>query len=288
MKDFEELQQKTNKILSDLEGLTNQEWKKKRDLVEEYIITNRILLEHNKLSDEEIPEKKYFCSYIVKQLENRGIAVHQNGTFYGFFSDDEKFSEKAPISTKSRQEISSDLDSIEKDVKVVKQRFVDSITEYLEYEKTTYEQVALILDDLIEKYPEFKDEIKLGLGDLPKLIEESKEVRAVVEDIAKHTDLRNKALEFKKIKALLLEKIEFNIAKVANLIHISPKHMSANIMKNEQEDLMNKARWFEVIDVKCSCGKENVLDIANWFDRQVERMTLSLPFKKPTVTHVVK
>ena len=112
-----------------------------------------------------------------------------------------------------------------------------------------------------------------------------KELRAQLEHIAGNLDLRNKARDFKKIKALLLEKVEYNIAKVAQLIHVSPKHLSANVMRNEQDDLMEKAKWFDVIDVKCSCGKENSIDIADWFNKQVERMTLSLPFKKPTITH---
>ena len=284
-KDYEQLQLKANKILQDLESVDKTEWKKKKDLIEEYVVTNRTLLKANKLP---INHPKDFCSYIVLQLNNRGVTVNQNGVFYALFTDEEKDPRgPKPIDQKSI-EISSAFRTAQEDIKTTKETINDAVTEYLEFEKTTLEQCIMILDDVLAKYPEFQAEIKKGLGDITTNMEEAKELRAIMEDCAKHLDLRNKALEFKKIKALLLEKVEYNIAKVANLIHISPKHMSANIMKNEQDDLMQKAKWFDVVDVKCSCGKDNVLDIANWFDRQVERMTLSLPFKKPQITHVVK
>lgn len=282
-KDYEQLQLKANKILQDLDSHNKLEWKKKKDLIEEYVITNRILLKANKLP---INQTKDFCSYIVLQLNNREILVNRNGEFYSLFSDEEKDPRgPKPIAEKSI-EISSAFRTAQEDIETTKETINDAVTEYLEFEKTTLEQCIMVLKDVLEKYPEFQEEIKKGLGDID--MEEAKEHRAIMEDVAKHLDLRNKALEFKKIKALLLEKVEYNIAKVANLIHISPKHMSANIMKNEQDDLMAKAKWFDVVDVKCSCGKENVLDIANWFDRQVERMTLNLPFRKPVITHFIK
>lgn len=281
-KDFEELQLKANKILQDLESVDKTEWKKKKDLIEEYVLTNRTLLKANKLP---IEQSHDFCSYIVLQLNNRGITVNQNGVFYSLFSDEEKDPRGPKTIDRKSIEISSAFETAQEQIKTTKETIDDEVTQFLDFERTTLEQCIMILDDIIAKYPEFQDEIKTGLGKID--MDESKEHRAIMEDIAKHCDLRNKALEWKKIKALVLEKVEFNIAKVANLIHISPKHMSANIMKNEQADLLEKAKWFDVIDVKCSCGKENVLDIADWFNRQVERMNLSLPFKKPKITHAV-
>ena len=163
---------------------------------------------------------------------------------------------------------------------------VDEYTQYLKYASVSLEQCMAVMDDILQKYPEFNEEIKQGLGQIDKLMEEEKEIRAQLKHIAANLDLRNKARDWKKIKALLLEKVEYNIAKVAQLIHVSPKHLSANVMKNEQSELMEKAEWFDVIDCQCSCGKTNTIKIGDWFNKQVERMNLSLPFKKPNITHV--
>lgn len=282
VKDYEELQLKANKILQDLESVDRTEWKKKRELIEEYVITNRILLRANKLP---IQNSKDFCSYIVLQLNNRGVTVNQNGSFYSLFADDEK-GNQGPINRPEVEKISSDLQTASEQIKHTKEVIVDKYTDYLNYASTSIQQCKELVDDILRKYPEFQAEIQEGLGQVDELMIEEKEIRAQLEHIAANLDLRNKARDFKKIKALLLEKIEYNIAKVAQLIHVSPKHLSANVMRNEQNELMEKAKWFDVIDVKCECGKENNVDIADWFNKQVERMILSLPFKKPRITHI--
>ena len=238
-KDYEQLQLKANKILQDLESVDKTEWKKKKDLIEEYVITNRTLLRANKLP---INQSKDFCSYIVLQLNNRGVTVNQNGVFYALFTDEEKDPRgPKPIDQKSI-EISSAFRTAQEDIRTTKETINDAVTEYLDFERTTLEQCIMILDDVLAKYPEFQEEIKKGLGDID--MEEAKEHRAIMEDVAKHLDLRNKALEFKKIKALLLEKVEYNIAKVANLIHISPKHLAANVLRNESQKLLCDLEWF--------------------------------------------
>ena len=283
-KDFEFLQEKAQKILQDLKTVDDHEWRKKKELIAEYVITNRQLLKANKLP---IENNQNFCSFIVLNLNNRGITVNRNGAFYDLFSDDEKGNQ----GIKNRLEvenISSDFTMNEQVQKLnnSKPEIQDEYTQYLEFASISLLQASKIMEDILEKYGDYRKEIQEGLQEpISELMQTEKELRAQLEHIAGNLDLRNKARDFKKIKALLLEKVEYNIAKVAQLIHVSPKHLSANVMRNEQDDLMEKAKWFDVIDVKCSCGKENSIDIADWFNKQVERMTLSLPFKKPTITH---
>ena len=286
-KDYEQLQLKANKILQDLESVDKTEWKKKKDLIEEYVITNRTLLRANKLP---INQSKDFCSYIVLQLNNRGVTVNQNGVFYALFTDEEKDPRgPKPIDQKSI-EISSAFRTAQEDIRTTKETINDAVTEYLDFERTTLEQCIMILDDVLAKYPEFQEEIKKGLGDID--MEEAKEHRAIMEDVAKHLDLRNKALEFKKIKALLLEKVEYNIAKVANLIHISPKHLAANVLRNESQKLLCDLEWFETIDVVVGKdhkkGETISIKLDDWYNRQIERLNLNLPFRKPKVEYVVK
>ena len=283
-KDYEFLQEKAQKILQDLKTVDDHEWRKKKELIAEYVITNRQLLKANKLP---IENNQNFCSFIVLNLNNRGITVNRNGAFYDLFSDDEKGNQ----GIKNRLEvenISSDFTMNEQVQKLnnSKPEIQDEYTQYLEFASISLLQASKIMEDILEKYGDYRKEIQEGLQEpISELMQTEKELRAQLEHIAGNLDLRNKARDFKKIKALLLEKVEYNIAKVAQLIHVSPKHLSANVMRNEQDDLMEKAKWFDVIDVKCSCGKENSIDIADWFNKQVERMTLSLPFKKPTITH---
>lgn len=285
-KDWQELEAKERQILSQLDSAELQGWKTKSQLIREYVDLERIKLDAGKLP---IQAKRDFCSYIWVQLvEVRKVKVYQDGDFYSIFESDEKHSEKNPISVTSRDNNSSTFEMVQERIKHTKEVIVDNYTDYLEYTSVSLQQCKELVDDILRKYPEFREEIRDGLGQVDQLMQEEKEIRAELEHIAGNLDLRNKARDFKKIKALLLEKIEYNIAKVAQLIHISPKHMSANIMKNEQQELMEKARWFDVIDVKCSCGKENNLDIADWFNKQVERMALSLPFKKPKITHIIE
>ena len=85
--DFEELQKKSNIVLAKLEQLDVSEWQKKKDLIEEYIIVNRTLLDNGKL---QVGSKKEFCSYIISKLTERNITVNQNGNFYRMFTEDEK------------------------------------------------------------------------------------------------------------------------------------------------------------------------------------------------------
>lgn len=298
-KDFDFLHKQSTQLLTQIEQAELGSYKTKFELISQYVEIERKLLEAGKL---DLHDKKDFASYIYRKLSDRQVTLSRNPEgFYVLFREDEKRNNKLHLES---EEISSAFtkrdNPVESPRKVFKQEIDDEYTQVLEYATVIIQQAQDLCNDIIVKYKgvtvlkdgvetevNFRDEVQKGIGSAKEFETELREMNAKLEDVAKHLDLRNKALEFKKIKALLLEKIEFNIAKVANLIHISPKHMSANIMKNEQSELMDKMKWFDVIDVKCSCGKENNLDIAKWFDRQVERMNLSLPFKKPKITHLV-
>lgn len=289
-RDWQDLEAKERQILSQLDNAELQGWKTKSQLIKEYVSLERIKLEAGKLP---IESKNQFCSYIWTQLtEVRKVKIYQDGDFYSLFEPTEKHSEKNPISVISRQEISSTLQTAQEQIKEIKQKISDSYTDYLEYSQTTLTQCYEILDDLISKYPEFKEEIRTGLGSVDKLMEEEKEFRAAFEDIASNLDLRNKALAWKKTKAFLLEAIEYNIAKVANLIHVSPKHLSANLLKHEKEDLLEKTNWFDTIDLELAKdykkGEIISIKINEWYNRQVERLQLSLPFKKPKIEYIAK
>lgn len=299
-KDYEFLHKQSNQILAQIEQAELGSYKTKFELISQYVEIERKLLEAGKL---ELHDKRDFASYIAHKLTDRNVTFARSGqSFYVLFREDEKRGNEL---RQDIEEISSAFarpdNPVDSPRRVIKQEIEDDYTQTLEYATVILEQARDICNDIIIKYKgvtvikdgietevNFREEVKKGIEDLGEFKTQLKEFNASLEHIAQNNDLRNKARDWKKIKALLLEKIEFNIAKVAQLIHISPKHMSANIMKNEQEELMQKAKWFDVIDLKCSCGKENVLDIGDWFNKQVERMNLSLAYQKPRITHSIK
>lgn len=303
-KDFEYLHKQSNQILAQIEQVELGSYKTKFELISQYVEIERKLLDAGKL---ELHDKRDFASYISHKLTDRGVTFSRSGKdFYVLFREEEKRGTELRANHENNSSAFTKHEPVESSRKVIRQEIDDEYTQTLEYATVILEQARDICNDVIVKYKgvtvikdgvetqvNFREEVKKGIGDLAQFKDELKEFNASLEHIAQNNDLRNKARDWKKIKALLLEKVEYNIAKVAQLIHISPKHMSANIMKNEQDDLMQKAKWFDVVDcdIDCSnCGASNkaVLDIGDWFNKQVERMNLSLPFKKPQITHIVK
>ena len=126
-----------------------------------------------------------------------------------------------------------------------------------------------------------------------KYLEESKDHQAHLIALSKKFDARQKITEFMKIKAIMLEKCEYTIAKVAKLLSCTPKHMTNNIIKPSNPQTLKKNRhhddllWFKVVDFKCECGKHNIIDFNDWFTEQIERTNLSLSFKDPIINYGV-
>ena len=61
--------------------------------------------------------------------------------------------------------------------------------------------------------------------------------------------LKNGESEFEKIKAIILEKSTYNVAKVAKLLAITPKHMTNNIIRNIDE-FKRHMKWFRTVFIK--------------------------------------
>ena len=170
--------------------------------------------------------------------------------------------------------------------------FSNPVTEYLQRCSQNLREVASLTDDLVTKYyenPEFAYEIESALSNPKQLVKGSKEDEARIIALEKKLDLRQRVGEWEKLKALLLEKTQFNIAKVAKILTppcvkcghsgITPKHMSFNIMKREQPKIMQHLDWFKSITVSLG-SKKFTFDIADWYNRQVQRGELELPFEE--------
>ena len=100
----------------------------------------------------------------------------------------------------------------------------------------------------------------------------------------KQTDFRQKVGEFEKIKAIILEKTTYNVAKVAKMLSITPKHMTNNIIRNLDE-FKRHMKWFRSIMIKCDkCSHVNEIDMANWYNEQLVRKNLDLELRQPIKT----
>jgi len=170
--------------------------------------------------------------------------------------------------------------------------YSNPITEFLQRSAQNLKELASLADDLVKKYyenKEFAEEIEQALKNPEQLNKQSKEDEARIMALEKKLDLRQRVGEWEKLKALLLEKTQFNIAKVAKILTppcvkcghsgITPKHMSFNIMKREQPEIMRHLEWFKSITIKIG-EKTFIFNIADWYNRQIQRGELEPPFEE--------
>ena len=74
----------------------------------------------------------------------------------------------------------------------------------------------------------------------------------------------------------------YNLAKVAKILSITPKHQSHNIISNLPTYLKNM-EWFRALIFECKkCKHENKITLSSWYNEQVERKTLGLGMIDPT------
>ena len=303
-KDYEFLHKQSTQLLTQIEQAELGSYKTKFELIAQYVEVERKLLEAGKL---ELHDKKDFASYIYRKLSDRQVTLSRNPEgFYVLFREDEKRNNKLHLESEENSSAFTKRDNpVESPRKVFKQEIDDEYTQVLEYATVIIQQAQDLCNDIIVKYKgvtvlkdgvetevNFRDEVKKGIGSAKEFETELREINAKLEDCAKHLDLRNKALEFKKIKALLLEKCEYNIARVARLIHVSPKHLAANVLRNESQKLLSDLEWFDTIDLELSGdykkGDTISIKIDDWYNRQIERLNLNLPFMKPKIEYIAK
>jgi len=63
---------------------------------------------------------------------------------------------------------------------------------------------------------------------------------------------------------------------------ISPKHMSANLMRKDREKILNTLKWYKCVDITIG-NKTVVVDFKDWFDKQMERGSLGLSIEDPVI-----
>ena len=162
------------------------------------------------------------------------------------------------------------------------------LTEYFQRIHYNALDLADVADDLVKKYYSNNDIGKIMEGainlKMDKLLDEQKSLEAKLIHMKKLADFRQKIGEFEKIKAIILEKSTYNVAKVAKMLSITPKHMTNNIIRNLDE-FKRHMKWFRSIKLKCDkCSNINDFDMADWYNEQIVRKNLELELRQPTKT----
>jgi len=131
-------------------------------------------------------------------------------------------------------------------------------------------ETSLVRTNAIQSFKDPKEDNRIEI-----------ETKATLKHISNLTDDRQKVSEFRKIKAYLLERTTFNIAKVAKLLGISPKHMTNEIIKThnpstkppKENKHMSYCSWFDAIIIKLD-GKIHIFNLADYINKQITRREL--------------
>lgn len=230
--DFDQLQSKANDVLIRLEQLDASEWAKKKDLIEEYILVNRNLLENGKL---DIGSKKQFCSYIVAKLTERNITVNQNGNFYRMFNDDEKGNQNNIDQKSIKISSGSTVNQAYKEKPEAKNNIDDNYTKYLDQETKFLHSGIALNNALKEKYNESPELRKIMQENFKEdMIIDLINVGSTIELARQYIDDRNQLTDFQKLNLQLLLELGQTKAQAARDIGYSAKWVSIGIERDEE------------------------------------------------------
>lgn len=274
----------------------------------------RILVENDKIPI----QLKDISSYVRTQLDNHNV-TYTDGHFADIFEDDEKgnyfHSALGGIHTHEFEGGLCTCGDIEKNgihytqVKEEKKKDKKSTSEpenflseahqeLFENWKRQCSDLSSQSRDLLGKGEDSRtaEIIMQALPDPGEQLETAKSYTAHLISLGKKLDGRQKITDFMKLKAIILEEVEYTIAHVANLLgkfcvecnkceSVTPKHFTNNIKKlaNPQTEKDNEhwkyLAWFKNIAFKCKCGQKNIININDWFSEQITRRTLEPPLK---------
>ena len=311
---IEEYLKRQNELLDRLTQINNEDFKTKREIIQELIDATRPLFEAGYYQW----KKWFFASFIYQQLEQYNIEYPRGESFYNLFKDDEIDPSKRGTNilslkvTECQHDFQGDSEpkqcpacsailfqsliydvvppkekeekGKQSDNKRKEEKPLTECTYYLEFLQINCEELKSQGSDLKKKYENDENVAKTidsALPNIYELIEEQLSTLAKLEHMGKQSDFRQKLGEFEKVKSIILCESTYNLAKVAKLLSITPKHQAHNIITNLKTYLSNM-KWFRSLVFECrKCQAENVIELADWYNEQVERKTLGLNMIKP-------
>lgn len=248
--EIKEYLKRQNELLERLSKINSDDFKTKREIIQELIDATRPLVETGYYQW----KKWFFASFIYQQLEQYDIEYPRGEYFYNLFNEDEKREERTNF--ESLNEIhehkfegtdgvkrcecgSIEFESLIYGVEPPKEKthtseevkkmidekpdpFSNPYTEYIQRVKFNCDELGSYCNELVKKY--YGDEnvaktIESALPRIDSLLEEQKSTKAKLIHMGKQSDFRQKIGEFEKIKAIILEKnSKYGIAGVAKLL----------------------------------------------------------------------
>lgn len=207
---------------------------------------------------------KYFqlifdvSSEIVKQTES--IAKKYGNAFAYESHFDRFFPDKGEL----EREIES---SVGKKKKELQERY-----DVYNHCKTVIFDIENSIDNLFEKQRELLD------------------IKAEQKHTSKLLDERNKITFIEKWNAIICSKLDgLGISAIAKRLGIDKKHMTNNIIpthnpitvggKQTENKHHNMISWFQAINIVTPSGETFTFNAKEYFDKQIERGKLNLPFK---------
>ena len=182
-----------------------------------------------------------------------------------------------------------DIDIKEKKEKNEHDPYENVHTEMLIRQANLCKDMGALLEDQVKKYYRYKP-IAESLEQVytesmcKKIIEDVKSAEAKMIHAEKQQDQRQKVGEFEKLMAYILEETTYNVAKVAKLIGITPKHMTNNVTP-EVKKMLEEFNWFKTLTVvlpqDMKKGDMLGIDIADWYDHMLVRKDLALEMRQP-------
>jgi DNA-binding phage protein len=143
------------------------------------------------------------------------------------------------------------------------------------------------LEELYTYYHESKkviQDIESGIGSTNDKIDELNETLSTQKFISKQIDERSKITFLEKWNCIVAN-IEIGVSAIAKKLGINKKHITNNIRPKENPVTGNKNMhhdyidWFRHIQVVSPSGEKFVFDAKNYFDQQIERGKLNVPFQ---------
>ena len=143
------------------------------------------------------------------------------------------------------------------------------------------------LSELYTHYLSCEDVIKdieSGIGSTQNKIDELNETLATQKFISKQIDERSKITFLEKWNTIIAE-IEIGISAIAKKLGVNKKHLTNNVRPKENPVTGSKnmhhfyINWFKHLSITTPDGKTFIFDAKNYFDKQIERGKLNIPFE---------
>lgn len=143
--------------------------------------------------------------------------------------------------------------------------------------------------ELTKLYDQYKvcggiiHDIESGVGTTQDKITKLDELFAQQKFISKQIDERNKITFIEKWNIIIAD-IEIGISAIAKKLGINKKHVTNNIkpgnnpVTNDRNRHHDYIDWFTAIQVVSPKGEEFIFNAKNYFDEQIERGKLNIPF----------